>query len=101
MTNVRLSASSVIFPGHEVSTVDDVGLKGLKNGDLLRADSGRFEVLITVDRNMPSQQNLGSVGMALIILSARPCRYPELKLLVPDVLEALKTIKAGDAIQIQ
>jgi predicted nuclease of predicted toxin-antitoxin system len=25
------------FPGHEIQTVDDVGLRGLKNGELLRA----------------------------------------------------------------
>ncbi len=31
--------------GHEVHTVEDAGLKGLENGDLLRAASGAYEVL--------------------------------------------------------
>jgi predicted nuclease of predicted toxin-antitoxin system len=41
------------FPGHEVQTVEQAGLKGLKNGALIRQASSRFEVLITVDQNLP------------------------------------------------
>ena len=35
------------FTGHEVHTVEDAGFKGLENGDLLKAASGTYEVLIT------------------------------------------------------
>ena len=90
------------FADHQVFAVDDVGLKGVKNGELLRAavDKG-FDVLITVDRKIPSQQNLAQLPLAVLILVAKPCRYPELKLLVPKALEALNTVKAGDLITIQ
>ena len=44
------------FPGHEIRTVEEVGLKGLKNGELLRAAAEQFDVLITVDRRMPSDK---------------------------------------------
>ena len=38
---------------HEVLTVDDAGLKGLKNGDLLRAAAAvNFDALVTVDKNI-------------------------------------------------
>ena len=40
------------FVGHEVSTVDEAGFKGLKNGQLLRIASEAFDVLITVDRKL-------------------------------------------------
>jgi hypothetical protein len=30
--------------GHEVHTVDEAGLKGLENGDLLKAAAGVYEV---------------------------------------------------------
>ncbi|MGH9871848.1 MAG: hypothetical protein ACRD9S_05195 [Pyrinomonadaceae bacterium] len=33
--------------GHEVHTVEDAGFKGLENGDLLKAASGVYEVLIS------------------------------------------------------
>ncbi|MCA1573439.1 MAG: DUF5615 family PIN-like protein, partial [Acidobacteria bacterium] len=37
------------FTGHEIFTVNDVGLRGVKNGALLRAAAGNFEAVITVD----------------------------------------------------
>lgn len=46
------------FVGYDVSTVEDAGLKGLKNGRLLQAASGQFDVLVTVDRNLIRQHNI-------------------------------------------
>ena len=43
--------------GHEVHTVEDAGLKGLENGELLKAAAGVYEVLITVDQNIPSSSS--------------------------------------------
>ena len=90
------------FPNHEIRTLDEVGLKGLKNGELLSAAvSQGFDALITVDRRMPFQQNLAQLNLALIILVATPCRYEQLKLLVPKALLALETIKPGEISLIQ
>ena len=41
--------------GHEVHTVEGAGLKGLENGELLKAAAGAYEVLVTVDQNIPYQ----------------------------------------------
>lgn len=84
------------FPGNEIQTLDEVGLKGLKNGKLLSA-----AVLITADQRMPFQQNLAHVNLALVILVATPCRYEQLKLLVPKALEALETLNPGDMVIIK
>ena len=84
------------FAGHTVSTVEDAGLKGLKNGQLLKAASGSFDVLITVDQNLHQQQNLAAYGIAILLLVARSNRYRDLKPLVPNALDALKIIKPGD-----
>ena len=89
------------FPGHETRTVEDVGLRGLKNGELLRGAAEQFDVLITVDRRMQFQQNLLQLDLALVVLVAKPCRYAQLKLLTPKILACLKTIKAGDIVVIQ
>jgi predicted nuclease of predicted toxin-antitoxin system len=67
------------FPGHDIQTVDDVGLKGLKNGELLPAAAEQFDVLITVDRWMQFQQNLLQLNLALVVLVAKPCRYAQLR----------------------
>jgi hypothetical protein len=81
--------------GHEVVTVVEAGFSGLENGELLRAASEAFDVLITVDRNIPFQQNLGSLKIAVIILIASGINYPDLKPLVPEVLASLTTIRPG------
>jgi hypothetical protein len=49
------------FVGHEVLTAEEAGFKGLKNGRLLKAASGEYEVLLTVDQNLQYQQNLKRV----------------------------------------
>ena len=70
------------FVGHEVSTVDEAGLKGLKNGQLLRIASGAFDVLITVDRKPPSN------------------RFEDLEPLIPGVIDGLRAIKPGEAVEV-
>ncbi len=87
--------------GHSVQTVDEAGLKGVKNSDLLRAASGRFDALITVDQKILRQQNLARFKIAVLVLVARSNRYEHLKLLVPRALEALKTIKSGQAVEVK
>src|SRR5712691_1218692 len=82
--------------GHEVVTVVEAGDSGLKNGVLLRAAAGNCDVLITFDQNLPYQQNIGSLSIAVLILIADGITYPVLKELVPRVLTALHTIKPGE-----
>jgi hypothetical protein len=86
------------FVGHEVLTVEDAGFKGLKNGQLLQAASGQYDVLVTVDQNLQYQQNLKTFAIAIIVLSASRSIYPMLKPLMPRVLEALVKIKPGEMI---
>ena len=87
--------------GHEVDTVEDAGFKGLENGDLLKAVSGAYEVLITVDRNLPYQQNLAGLNIAILILAAKRNSYLRLKPLIPRALSALQSIQVGDVIRIE
>jgi len=86
------------FAAHTVSTIDAAGLKGLKNGKLLEAATGRFDVLVTVDQNLRFQQNLQTVDIAILILKAHPSTFPKLKLLVPKALEILETIEMGGVV---
>ncbi|HYX72930.1 MAG TPA: DUF5615 family PIN-like protein [Nitrososphaera sp.] len=86
------------FVGHEVLTVEEAGFKGLKNGRLLKAASGQYEVLLTVDQNLQYQQNLKNFAIAIIVLKAKRSTYPMLKPLMPQVLEILEKIKPGEII---
>jgi predicted nuclease of predicted toxin-antitoxin system len=86
------------FTTHEVFTVEEAGFKGLKNGRLLQAASGQYDVLVTVDQNLTYQQNLKSFQIAVVVLAAKRSTYPMLRPLMPQVLEALDKIKAGDVV---
>ena len=88
------------FPNHKVRTVEEAGYKGLENGHLLKAASGHYDVLVTVDRNLPYQQNLTGLEIALLILAGKRNSYLRLNPLLPKALIALDTIKPGDVIRI-
>jgi predicted nuclease of predicted toxin-antitoxin system len=85
------------FPGYEVKTVPQMGWAGVKNGQLLTLAESEFDVFITVDRNLSSQQNLPQFDIAVIILQASSNRLTDLKPLAPKVLAILATVTKGQA----
>jgi hypothetical protein len=74
-----------------------MGWAGIKNGQLLGLASQEFDILITVDKNLPFEQNLPQFDLAIIILQSKPNRLADLKPLVPKVLEILATVTKGKA----
>jgi Domain of unknown function (DUF5615) len=89
------------FVGHNVFTVIEAGFKGLQNGDLLRAASGEFAALITVDRKLAREHDLTKFKIAILVLVSRSNRrYEDLKPLVPLVLESLVSINLGEVIEV-
>ena len=56
-----------LVPGHEVSTAGYAGLAGLPNGELIRrAVEASFDVIVTLDRGIPQQQNVRRHGYMTI-----------------------------------
>jgi len=56
---------------HEVSTVAGLGWGGVKNGELLRLIAANgFEVFVTGDKNLQSQQTIVGRSFAVVVLSA-------------------------------
>jgi hypothetical protein len=87
--------------GHDCQSCRYAGLKGLSNGRLLAAaEQLRFEVLITVDRNIPHQQTLRDRGIAVVILEARTTDIDDLLALIPELIAALAKVKSGDVVRI-
>jgi len=87
--------------GHEAKTVAEAGFRGLKNGALLSAASADFDALITVDRNLPFQQNVRSLQIAVVILISQGITYSDLKPVVPDLLASLESIKPGELVRVE
>lgn len=59
------------LPRHEVRTVPEMGWASLKNGDLLAAASGQFDVLVTTDQRLSDQQNISTFAIAVVITGGR------------------------------
>lgn len=71
---------------HEVWTVKEKGWLGVKNGvllDLLEKDG--FEVFVTVDQNLPYQQNLITISVMIFVLCGKDNRRETLRLLIPEI----------------
>jgi hypothetical protein len=55
--------------GHTITKAKDAGWNRLVNGELLKAaETAGFEVLVTTDKNMVSQQNLKTRTIAIVVL---------------------------------
>jgi hypothetical protein len=64
------------------------------------AEAAGFDVLVTVDQNIPDQQNLGDRGIALLILCAPTNRLRDLERLAPMALAGLNDIQPGQVVRI-
>jgi len=78
--------------GHNVSTVQQCGWSGLKNGDLFRVAAGAgFEVFVTADRNLQFQQNLSLAQLGIVLFVAPSNALEDLRPLVPKLLAAFRS----------
>jgi hypothetical protein len=58
------------FSNQDAHTVQWAGLKGRKNGELLRAaEVAGCDVLLTVDQGIPHQQSPGDWKLSIILIS--------------------------------
>jgi hypothetical protein len=88
----RLSRAIV---GHDVKTAKQMGWASIKNGELLALASERFDVFVTVDRNLSYQQNVHALPIAIVVLHAKANRLADLLPLVPSLLAVIGSAKAG------
>lgn len=85
------------LPGHEVQTVPHAGWAGIKNGRLLGliSDSGKFDVFLTVDKNLPHQQKLKDQPFAVVVLRAKSNRFEDTHPLMLEVSRRLAEFQPG------
>ena len=86
---------------HEVRTVRDMGWLGKKNGELLRLmTENNFQLFVTVDRNLPYQQNLQRLELTIFVLRAKDNTRETLRLLIPKIFERLAEGNLQNVIEI-
>jgi hypothetical protein len=83
------------LPGHSVQTVDQAGWKGLDNGTLLARAGEQFDALISMDKNMPVQQDISRYPIGLVLVRAPSNRIESIRPLIPAILQALAAVRPG------
>lgn len=86
---------------HEIWTVRDKGWLGKKNGTLLKlmTEDG-FELFVTVDRNLPYQQNLERLPLTIFVLCGANNTRETLRALLPKLFQRLEQGNLGNVIEI-
>ena len=85
------------LPGHTVKTVPQAGWASISNGKLLRliAASGKFDVFVTVDKNLPHQQKIKDLPFAIVVLRAKSNRLVHVNPFAPEILRRLPEFQPG------
>lgn len=83
--------------GHIVKTVPQMGWAGIKDGELLRLAEIEFDLFITVDRNLPFQQNLAVLDLAVLVLQVTSNRLADIQVLIPKILAIVDIAPKGTA----
>ena len=86
--------------GHEVRTVVEMGWSGVKNGELLAVAATEFDAFITVDKNLPYQQNLAMLPVAVIVLDAPSIELPALLPLLPALERVLASLNCKTYVRV-
>jgi predicted nuclease of predicted toxin-antitoxin system len=88
------------LPTHSVQTAVEMGWSGARNGDLLPLAAAQFDALVTVDRNLPYQQNLADLPIAVVVLLAHSNELNALLPLVPAMETALAELQPRSFVRV-
>jgi hypothetical protein len=80
--------------GHSVSTAQEMGWGGLKNGDLLREAETQFEVFISTDQNLKYQQQVAGRKLAVLVLPTND--WPRIRSKGKEIAARVATLKPGE-----
>jgi hypothetical protein len=82
-----------LFEPHEVFTISDMEWLGKQNGELMGLiGEYEFDVFITIDKNIPYQQNLKNLKSALWVIDTPSSKRDYVALFVPLILKEIDLI---------
>ena len=88
------------LPRHDVRTAGEMGWSGVKNGKLLALAAVDFDAFVTVDKNLPYQQNLTTLPIAVVVLDAMSIELSALLPLMPALEMQLSSLKPKTYVRI-
>jgi predicted nuclease of predicted toxin-antitoxin system len=85
---------------HDVRTVPEMGFAGKRNGELLALAQERFDVFVTVDRNLSFQNEVHRFALAVVVLHAKSNKLSDLRPLVPELRAQLSDVVPGGVVDV-
>ena len=77
-----------------------MGWSGVKNGKLLDLAAADFDAFVTVDKNLPYQQNLSMLPISVVLLDAYSNELAVLLPLLPDLEQALSSLATKTLVRV-
>ena len=81
--------------GHEVTSVRGLGGAGRQNGALMKRAATACDVFVTMDRNIPHQQDIPALPFGVIVLAAYSNRLADLRPKVAELSRAIPAARPG------
>lgn len=83
------------LPGADVFTVRFMGWRSVPNGRLLAlAKDAGFEVLVTADRALPSEQDIARIGIGVVVVPTN--RLDRLRAIADRIAAAIDDVRQGE-----
>ncbi|MDQ6787041.1 MAG: hypothetical protein M3033_09565 [Acidobacteriota bacterium] len=86
---------------YETATTQEQNWADVLNGELLAlAEENAFDVLLTADTNIKSQQNLSNRKISILVLRAFNNRLTTHAEMIDDIHKALAKIQPGEIVEV-
>jgi hypothetical protein len=85
---------------HQPATVHNQGWGAFKDGALLAAAEQVFDVLVTIDRKLEFQQNLGKFRLGVVIVRVPKNQLRYYRAIREDLLLAVQKVRSGEVVHV-
>ena len=82
------------LPEHKVATATEMGWSTFSNGELLEAAEREFDLLVTTDQALRSQQHLSKRRIAILVLPF--ASWPRLEPHAETIASRVATVRSGE-----
>jgi predicted nuclease of predicted toxin-antitoxin system len=88
------------FPDHAVQSVTQIGWRSSKDGPPLEFAQGRFDVFVTVDRQLEKQNDLGKLKLGFVIARVPNNRLDGFVPIFDELNAAAQNVRSGEVIYV-
>lgn len=78
---------------YDAKTVKQLGWENVDDGELLSLAERDFDVFLTVDKDLPNEQNPAKFDIAVVVVRARTTRLADLRELLEPLHRALRSAR--------